>query len=1673
MGKDTLHKIDTRTLGQLLAAQNVLFALPAEKQIAEYYAKLLSSIPGINSCKVCFGNSGAQEGKLDDKPCLKCPNLIIDNKENLNTWNLSPCKLSKSENQHVIALETLEYRFGFFILKIEHVEIFEIYKPFISNLGSFVALTLENRLQKADLQKANNLLENKVKSRTKELQTVNDRLKKEIKRHDKTVLALQNSEEQFRFLYETMVQGVVIQDINGQIIDANEAACKILGLSKDEMTGKTTQDPRWKLIHEDGSPLSPNEMPSNIAFRTGKAVKNKLMGIYVPENESHHWILTSSIPKFSPGKKIPDLTLTTFSEITERKQAEQERIIHLNFLKNLDQINQIILKSEDLKQMMSDVLDKVQEIFGSDRSFLMYPCDPESSFWSIPIERNKPEFPGVLQMGTNMPMDSEVAKSLHVLLNTDGPVQFGPGTQYPLPAEISQKFGFKSFMSVALFPKTGKPWQFGIHQCELAHVWTTDEERLFQAIGYRLSDALGNLLTLRELQQSEQRFKLVFENSPVSIWEEDFSNIKAFFNKLRNKGITDIDNYFNKYPEAVSQCAEMVRIVDVNKTALALHGANTKQDLIKGLKNVFTPESFDTFKTELIYLWNGQTGMVSDTVIKTLEGKSQNVTIYFSVSPGYEESLSKILVSIIDITQRVQSQTELKRSENRYRSLYNKTPVMLHSIDREGKLISVSDYWLSTLGYTREEVIGRKSTEFLTKESQGYATAVVLPDFMKTGECYNIDYQFVKKDGQVIDCLLSAISERDSDGSVIRSLAVITNITKRKLAEKAILINEERYRMAQSIGHVGNWEYNLQTGNFWGSDEAKRIYGFDPAVDSFTTDEVENCIPERERVHQALLNLIENGKPYNLEFEIYPLNSTEPKIIASIADLICDKQGNPLRVVGVIHDITERKSAENTLNDTTIRLKEAQRLAHIGSWELDLKNNVLNWSEEIYRIFEIDPEKFDATYEAFINAIHPEDRLMVDTAYTNSIKTQIPYSIDHRLLFDDGRIKYVHEQCETFYKENVPVRSIGTVQDITERKLTEIKLKESEQLFRALVENSPDFIARYDRDYHRIYVNPSIKRLFGNSEKVLGETPEHKTPVYAPEIYIKNMQQVYETGSEKIDEIPFQTEKGEMHWGQMRFVPEFDQKGNVKSILAVGRDIHEIKENEKRFRMLAENFPDFVFRVSRDYRYIYVNPVIENAVGIPHKEFIGKTIIELPIYGKLEQIDEITNFVRNTFIEGKTNDFEILLDTKTGKRIFEFRFVPEKDATENVVSVVIIARDITERKLAEKELAKYREKLEELVKERTVELEEARNKAQQYLDIAGVMLVAINADQEITLINQRGCEVLEVDYHEIIGKNWFNTFVPKKDRKSVKQGFKMLMSGQREQVEYYENPVVTQNGEERLIAWHNILLHDENGNINGTLSSGEDITERKKAEEQIKQLNNDLQNRATELQIVNKELEAFAYSVSHDLRAPLRHIDGFMELLEAYTKDSLDQKSHDYMNKISDSAKRMGELIDELLSFSRMARQKLLTNTIDLNVLVNEIIQDLIPEFKEREIKWNIADLPKIKGDKSLLRIVIVNLILNAIKFTRPRKQAIINIGYQKQKKTYIFFVNDNGVGFDPAYKDKLFGVFQRLHRADEFEGTGIGLANVHRIISRHGGKVWAEGAINKGATFFFSLPLD
>jgi PAS domain S-box-containing protein len=360
---------------------------------------------------------------------------------------------------------------------------------------------------------------------------------------------------------------------------------------------------------------------------------------------------------------------------------------------------------------------------------------------------------------------------------------------------------------------------------------------------------------------------------------------------------------------------------------------------------------------------------------------------------------------------------------------------------------------------------------------------------------------------------------------------------------------------------------------------------------------------------------------------------------------------------------------------------------------------------------------------------------------------------------------------------------------------------------------------------------------------------------------------------------------------------------------------------------------------------------------------------------------------------------------------------------------------------------------------------QAEHERDRFFTVARDLLCVANFEGTFTRLNPAWEAVLGYSAEELTGRALVD-FVHPEDRERTQAKAARLAAG--EDVREFENRFRTKSGAYRWLRWNVRSVPAEKL----IYASARDVTDSKQAEASIQNLNADLALRAQQLEAANRELESFSYSVSHDLRAPLRHVDGFASLLTKHAATQLDEESRRYVSIISKAAKQMGALIDDLLAFSRIGRAPLRQEPINQSQLVATVIANgrFDPESR---ITWDIAPLPDVRADTAMLRQVWTNLIDNAVKYSSKNPKPRISIGGGKAEgdAEYVFFVRDNGVGFDMAYADKLFGVFQRLHGPSEFEGTGIGLANVRRIVARHGGRTWAESRVGEGAVFYFSLP--
>jgi len=500
--------------------------------------------------------------------------------------------------------------------------------------------------------------------------------------------------------------------------------------------------------------------------------------------------------------------------------------------------------------------------------------------------------------------------------------------------------------------------------------------------------------------------------------------------------------------------------------------------------------------------------------------------------------------------------------------------------------------------------------------------------------------------------------------------------------------------------------------------------------------------------------------------------------------------------------------------------------------------------------------------------------------------------------------------------------------------------------------------------------------------------------------------------------------------------------------------IQEQNQSLERLAAIVESSDDAIISKTLDGIVTSWNPGAEKLFGYSAAEVVGK---HMRMMFPPERVNEESEILKRIGRGESVEHFETVRIRKDGRRIdVSVAHSPITDNQGKIIGASKIARDITARKETEARLRqseiRYRMLFDTLIEGFCV-IEIVLDAAGRPLDY---LFLETNPafEKQTGLHNAQGKRMREIaPDHEAYWFEIYGEIARTGEPRHFENEAKALGR-------FYDVHAYRVGGpESRRVA---ILFND--------------ITERKRAEAEVRKLNAELEQRVAQrtaqLEVSNKELEAFSYSVSHDLRAPLRHIDGFVKLLDKQINGAVDDRSRRYLDIIADSAKRMGALIDDLLVFSRMGRAEMRRAKINARALVDEVIASLETEMQGRRISWKIDKLPEIEADAAMLRQVWANLIGNAVKYSRQRDPAEIEIGCTQENEEYVFYVRDNGVGFDMQYAHKLFGVFQRLHRAEEFEGTGIGLANVQRIVHRHGGRVWAQSKLNEGATFYFSLPV-
>ncbi|HZW24872.1 MAG TPA: PAS domain-containing protein [Gallionella sp.] len=928
---------------------------------------------------------------------------------------------------------------------------------------------------------------------------------------------------------------------------------------------------------------------------------------------------------------------------------------------------------------------------------------------------------------------------------------------------------------------------------------------------------------------------------------------------------------------------------------------------------------------------------------------------------------------------------------------------------------------------------------------------------LENREPFEIEHRLLLPDGRIKYVHEHCETFYSADGRPLRSIGTVQDITERKEMENALHESRQLLTEAQRIAHVGSWELDIVSNRLIWTDESYRIFEIDPQQVNVTYEVFLDTIhPEdRDTVNRVYLASLESRTPYEIVHRLlFP--DGRIKYVHEHCETFYSADGRPLRSIGTTQDITERMEIENALHESRQLMAEAQRIAQVGSWEYDIASDTHTWSDELFRIYEIDPAE-GASYEGCVNATHPDDRDAIANAYLASVETGQPYESEHRLLMADGRIKYVHERCETIRgPDGALLRSVGMMQDITERKLVEQKLKEALEFSEGIINAIPDILFEIDRDGRYLNVwtqNPEL--LAAQREVLLGRTFHEVLSPENAEASMEAIREADEKGLVHGRDICIDLPQGK-RWFSHTLSKKISGVSGKVTFLALSRDITERKQleealakREREFRALAESSPgmmvSFYLRPDGKVCMPYVSPNIDELFGL-HPQDVAEDAEPLM---RLNHPDDARR-VADTIAESARSmmpwhcEFRILHPTK-GERWMEGNTNPQSHPDGGTIWYGYV-HDITERKHLEAELMA------------------SRNFLDSVIDAVPDPIFVKDRQHRWVLLNEANCRFTGLPREALIGKSDYDVFPEKEAAVFWEKDEFVFGSGE---VNLNEESFTSANGEEHFIQTKKTPFVSADGRqmLVGVIR---DITDRK----QYEAAREAALAEARRLADLRSE---FIAHMSHELRTPLNGILGYAQMLGR--DDKLDERQHASMDVIRQSGEHLLALIDDILDLARIESSKLELDMSDIPLarFLNVVAGIVGVKAKQKQLEFVCEfapDLPEgIRGDEKRLRQVLLNLLSNAVKFTDSGR---VTLSVSRVTPSRLAFaVADTGIGIELSDRETIFQSFEQVGDTQHRHGgTGLGLSISRQLVRLMGGDIAVESRPGEGSIFRFELEL-
>ena len=1019
--------------------------------------------------------------------------------------------------------------------------------------------------------------------------------------------------------------------------------------------------------------------------------------------------------------------------------------------------------------------------------------------------------------------------------------------------------------------------------------------------------------------------------------------------------------------------------------------------------------------------------------------------------------------------------------------------------DVQGTITYVNDKFCAISKYSRQELVGQNHRIL----NSGHHSKEFFQQMYRTianGHVWRNEICNRAKDGSIYWVDTTVVPFLDAYGKPRQYMAIRADITERKRAEEvrerlaAIVDSSDDAIISKDLdGIIAAWNRG-----------AERVFGYSAAE---VVGKPMSMFMPLQRLHEEteILARIRRGDSVE-HFETVRLRKDGKAIdISATISPIRDSSGAIVGASKIARDITDRKRAEQAVQESLATSETARK--ELADQKFALDQHAIVATTDVQGTITYVNDKFCAISKySRQELVGQNHRILNSGHHSKEFFQQMYHTIANGHVWrdeicnraKDGSSYWVDTTIVPFLDaQGKPRQYMAIRADITERKRAEEVLHESQERFRLLLDGVKDYaIYMLDPEGKVISWNAGAARIKGyEQEEILGnnfscfytaEDREASKPA-------RELQESLAKG--RFEEQALRVRKdGSSFWANVVITPMFDDQRTLRGFSKVARDITERKRSEEALQTslatseaALKELADQKFAL--DQHAIVAVTDVQGTITYVNEKFC--TISKYSRDELLGQNHRILNSghhpkeffqqMYHSIANGQVWRGEICNRAKDGSIYWvDTTIVPTLTTDGKPRQYVAIRADITERKRAEGQLAHQAEALsrqaEELLGSQQA-LETQTLMLQSVLDSMQEGLVVADEEGNFIIWNPAATKIVGMGAANVPPGEWnthYGVYMPDGVTLFPAERTPLLLAirGEVGNAEMY-----VRNSELETGVWIEASaspLKTKDGAVHGGVVAFRDITQRKIDEREIRKLNEELEERVVQrtaqLEAANRELESFTYSVSHDLRAPLRHIGGFSKILTEDFGPAMPQDAQCHLRRIQEGVHRMGLLVDELLNLARVGRHALNLRDTNLNSIVEEVVSVLQPETEGRVVSWKVADLPFAECDPVLIRQVFQNLLANALKFTRTRERAIIEIGSRLENERLVILVRDNGVGFNMKYSDKLFGVFQRLHRPDEFEGTGIGLATVHRIVHKHGGQVWAEAELDKGATFCFTL---